>query len=90
MCPQGYQILSHTSTHSAWSFLVPSLSSLALVALSLAEHEVVTEQEQGIEPLEPLQSLGQEWDGDCVSRVSKVSDELLKSRYPPQQLGCDP
>lgn len=69
---------------------VPSPSSLALAALSLAERKVVAEQEQGIKPLEPLQSLGQEWDGDRISRVGEVSDELLKSRHPSQQLGCDP
>lgn len=51
---------------------------------------MIAEQEQGIEPLEPLQSLGQERDGDGVSRVGEVSDELLKSRYPSQQLGRDP
>lgn len=69
----------------------PSLPRpLALAALSLAERKVVAEQEQGIKPLEPLQSLGQEWDGDRISRAGEVSDKLLKSRYPSQQLGCDP
>lgn len=62
---------------------------LALAALDLAESKVVAQQEQGVEALQPLQSLGQPRDGDGVSRVGEVGDELLKSRNPAQQLRHD-
>lgn len=50
---------------------------------------MVAQQKQGVEALQPLQSLGQPRDGDGVSRVGEVSDELLKSRNPAQQLRHD-
>lgn len=63
---------------------------LALAVRRGAEREVVTEQEQGVEALEPLQRLRQQRDGDSSSRVGEVCHQLLKARNPPQQLGHEP
>lgn len=63
---------------------------LALAVGRGAGCEVVTEQEQGVEALEPLQRLRQQRDGDRASRVPEVCHQLLKARNPAQHLGHEP
>lgn len=63
---------------------------LALAVGRGAECEVVAEQEQGVEALEPLQRLRQQRDSDGGSHVGEVCHQLLKARNPPQQLRHQP
>lgn len=82
----GHWILSHRSS-SAWS--VPRCA-LALAVGRGAECEVVAEQQQGVEALEPLQCLRQQRDSDSSARAGEVCHQLLKARNPPQQLRHQP
>lgn len=83
LCPQG----SVPAVHGA--SCAPG-RALALAVGRGAEREVVTEQEQGVEALEPLQRPRQQRDGDHGSCRGEVCHQLLKARNPPQQLRHQP
>lgn len=80
-CSRGHWIFSHTSNAVHGASSVPPCP-LALAVRRGAECEVVTEQEQGVKPLEPLQRLRQQRDSDCSSCVGEVCHQLLEPRNP--------